>query len=95
MMAQGPLPFQYLEEKTETNLTSFSGLPLYLDMAIATGLCTEIIGKLKTKTRGWHDIQVIMSLIMLNLAGGSCVDDIERLEADEGLPSVPATVRQK
>ena len=34
--------------------------------------------------QGWTDTQVVMSLIMLNLVGGECVDDLEHLEADEG-----------
>jgi hypothetical protein len=34
--------------------------------------------------QGWTDAQVIMSLVLLNLAGGDCVDDLEHLEADRG-----------
>lgn len=85
MMTQGILPFQYQIEKSESGLTSFGGLPLYLEMAMATGLIQKIEGSLKTKSRGWKDHQMIMSLILLNIAGGDCVDDIERLERDEGM----------
>jgi len=34
--------------------------------------------------QGWTDEQMVMSLVMLNLAGGDCVDDIRVLEHDEG-----------
>ena len=34
--------------------------------------------------QGWTDSQVVLSLVLLNLAGGDCVDDIKILEADEG-----------
>jgi hypothetical protein len=84
-MTQGCLPFQYLDDRNESNLTSFSGLPLFIEMAIVSGLCNEIKSHLNTKIRGWSDLQLILSLIMNNLAGGDCVDDIDRLEADEGL----------
>ncbi len=40
--------------------------------------------KLHTKVQGWTDEQIILSLILLNLTGGECVDDLRILEADEG-----------
>jgi hypothetical protein len=44
------------------------------------------IGKhLHITTQGWTDQQIIISLILLNLAGGESVDDLRILEADEGL----------
>jgi hypothetical protein len=85
MMAQGLLPFQYKVENSESGLTSFAGLPLYIELAITTGLCQKIKQVLQIKSRGWTDLQIIMSLILLNLVGGDCVDDIERLELDEGM----------
>ena len=36
------------------------------------------------KVQGWTDEQIVMSLILLNLAGGESVDDLRILEADEG-----------
>ncbi len=35
--------------------------------------------------RGWTDEQMVMSLVLLNLAGGDCVDDLRVLEGDESL----------
>ena len=70
---------------SSNELTSFAGLPLYLELAMTTGLCAAIANKMKTKSQGWTDQQIILSLVLLNLAGGDCVDDIDRLEKDEGL----------
>ena len=88
MMTQGLLPFQYLRDKTEPNLTSFAGLPLYLDLMNVSGLRTTIDQQLQSKTQGWRDLHIILSLILLNLAGGDCVEDIERLQQDEGLATL-------
>ncbi len=42
--------------------------------------------KIRTEgNQGWSDHQIVMSLILLNLAGGDCVADLEKLESDEGL----------
>jgi hypothetical protein len=38
--------------------------------------------------QGWRDDQVVLSLVLLNLAGGDGVDDLSRLEGDEGFCQV-------
>jgi len=85
-MAQKVLPYEYEIEDGKSGLTAVGGLPTYLDLACATGLERSIDKHLKIRTgdQGWTDRQIVMSLIALNLAGGDCVDDIEKLEADEG-----------
>ena len=85
IMTQSALPFQYQAEKTDSGLTGFAGLPLYLDLAKQSGLVQYISQTLKTKMRGWTDAEMILSLILLNLAGGDCISDIDRLEQDAGL----------
>ena len=37
---------------------------------------------------GWTDSRTVLSLVLLNLAGGDCVDDIKILEADDGFCEV-------
>jgi hypothetical protein len=96
-MAQGILPFQYQEQSTTAGLTALAGLPTYLDLAQAAGLRDAIgrhLGVRKKGAQGWTDSQVVMALILLNLAGGDCVADIEQLEADEGLSQVMQRVEQ-
>jgi len=71
-MSQKRLSYQYEIEESEAGLTSFGGLPTYLDLAAATGLLGSI------------DRQMIVLQVLLNLVGGDCVEDIDKLEADEG-----------
>ncbi|MEA2005357.1 MAG: IS1380 family transposase [Acidobacteriota bacterium] len=85
-MAQKRLPFKYEEDERQRGITSLGGLPLYLDLANATGLYESVRRHIQIRedSQGWRDSQVIMSLILLNLSGGDCVEDLEILEADEG-----------
>lgn len=85
-MRQGLLPFQYEIEKNDEGMTSLGGLPLYLDFADLIGLRRLIAEHVHARVgdQGWTDDQMIMALVLLNLAGGDCVDDLRMLEADEG-----------
>jgi hypothetical protein len=89
-MAQGVLPFKYENEKTNTGMTALAGLPAYLDLAKVIGLSKSIEKHLKVRKggQGWTDNQIVLSLILLNLAGGDCVDDVKILEADDGFCEV-------
>jgi dTDP-L-rhamnose 4-epimerase len=71
-MAQGILPFKYEEEKKATGMTALAGLPLYLELAQKTGLGKSIQQHIKVREsgQGWTDSQIVMALILLNLAGG-------------------------
>lgn len=85
-MSQTTLPFKYEEDKKEMGITSLGGLALYTGLAHIMGLSKSISDHIRARenTQGWTDSQVILSLILLNLAGGDCVDDLNILEADEG-----------
>ena len=86
IMAQGQLPFQYEEERRESGVTGLAGLPVYMDLAQVMKV-RESIGRhlhVRDGGQGWSDAQVVMSLILLNLAGGECVDDLRVMEGDEG-----------
>ena len=86
-MIQGLPPFRYENDKQKSNITRFGGLPVYLDLAQASRLSKSIDRHLKASSdsQGWTDSQVVMSLILLNLSRGDCVEDLNRLESDEGL----------
>lgn len=90
MMTQGALPFKYQEEKKEGGMTALAGLPTYLDLAHVLGLRDSIREHVRVREgeQGWTDAQVILSLVLLNLAGGDCVDDLRVLEGDEGFSRV-------
>jgi hypothetical protein len=89
-MAQRALPYEYEIEESKAGLTAFGGLPTYLDLATATGFLKSIERHLRIRTgaQGWTDRQMIVSLVLLNLVGGDCVEDIEKLEGDEGFCQV-------
>ena len=83
-MKQSSLPFQY-QGSSSGNFTSFAGLPLFLELSNVCGLKDTIEQKMQLKSQGWTDAQIILSLLLLNIAGGDCVEDIDRLESDSGL----------
>ena len=83
-MSQGLLPYKYEEETTASGMTSLVGLPIYLDLASVLNLGESITRHLRIKIQGWTDEQIVMALILLNLAGGDSVDDLKILESDEG-----------
>ena len=77
MMPQGILPFQYEKEQNSVGMTGLSGLPLYLDLAQVAKIHEVIerqLGSFGPK-QGWTPAQHILSVILLNLAGGDCADD--------------------
>jgi hypothetical protein len=89
-MAQGILPFQYEKEEVSVGITGLAGLPLYLDMMHVSRLRQVIEHQLRANgpRQGWTWAQHIMSVILLNLAGGDCVDDLEVLNNDSGFGDV-------
>ncbi len=86
MLAQGVLPFQLEQGKRDKGLTALGGLPMYLDLAAVLGLgkCVEKHLKVRQGRQGWTDAQMVTALVLLNLAGGDCVDDLRILQGDEG-----------
>jgi len=95
-MAQGVLAYKYEEEKNDSNMTALAGLPVYLDLASVLGLGDHIRAHMHVReSQGWTDEQMILSLVLLNLAGGDSVDDIRILDKDEGFSRVLGRVETK
>lgn len=95
-MPQGILPYKYEEEENNTGMTALAGLPVYLDLASVLGLGDHIRTHMQIRqSQGWTDEQIILSLVLLNLAGGDSVDDIRILEKDEGFCKVLGRVEMK
>jgi hypothetical protein len=86
MMTQGELAFKYEEDKKGEGMTGMAGIGAYLDLACRSGMVRNIERHVKARKggQGWTDVETVLSLMMLNLVGGECVEDIERLESDEG-----------
>lgn len=87
MVACQVLPFQYVAPEVRGGLTSLAGLPNYFELAVVAGLreslATHVVAR--TGEQGWTCGQMVLTLVLLNLAGGDSVDDVERLESDDGL----------
>ena len=86
MIAQGVLPFRYEAERAAYGMTALAGLPAYVELGVVCGLSDSIRRNMRVwagRQQGWTDRQVVMALVLLNLAGGDCVDDVRVLEGDE------------
>ena len=82
----GALPFQYESEAGEAGLTGLAELPLYLELWRAAGLEESVARHVAVSgAQGWSDRQMVSALVLVNLAGGDGLDDLDRLEADGGL----------
>lgn len=97
MMTQGVLPFQYQIAKKSSGWTSFAGLGPYLDLIYAAELPLSIRQNVTARSgkQGWTDAQMIIALILLNLAGGDHVSDLNRLDTDQGLRKLLSHIEQK
>ena len=85
MMAQGELGFKYEVEHQGEGMTGMGGIGPYLDLACRSGMVRSIERHVKAQgQQGWTDAEGVLSLVMLNLVGGDCVEDVDRLESDEG-----------
>jgi hypothetical protein len=91
MMSQGILPCKSEVEPVASGMTALAGLPSYLDLSQVCGLTDSIRQHLtvcSSMQQGWTDEQIVISLILLNLAGGESVDDLRLLEGDEGFAQI-------
>ncbi len=86
-MPHSSISFQYEEDQSENSITGLAGLPVCLDLMSVMHLSESIRKHVQVRlgSQGWTDAEQIMSIILLNVAGGDCVDDIEKLNADRGL----------
>jgi len=85
MMAQGELGFKYEVDDKGGGMTGMGGIGPYLDLACRSGMVRSIERHVKARgEQGWTDAEGVLSLVMLNLVGGDCVEDVDRLESDKG-----------
>ena len=76
-MSQGVLPFKDESDKKTTGMKVLASLLMYLDLAQVIGLNQSIQKHLKMRatSQEWTGTQMDLALVMLNLAGGDCVED--------------------
>jgi len=85
-VATSALGYRYEEEGQSSGLTALGGLPPYLELAHLLGIPASIEQHLSLcqSGQGFTASEMVLSLTMLQLAGGDCVEDLTRLAADEG-----------
>jgi hypothetical protein len=80
-------------EAADTPTASSAGLVPYLELGQRLGM-PQLIDKTVAicGRQGWTDRQLILALVLVNLAGGDCMTDIDQLEADAGLAQMVRTL---
>jgi|HubBroStandDraft_1064217.scaffolds.fasta_scaffold55354_2 hypothetical protein len=81
-----PIPIKLEVDPTRCLTTAFAGIMPYLDLWNALGMPATVDKRVSIcGSQGWLDRQVVQSLLLLNLIGGDCVTDVDKLEDDAGL----------
>jgi hypothetical protein len=86
-MSQALLPFRVEVIPTNDKVTGRAGLPLIVELLAAFGM-TEVIHrelKIRQRSSGYREGELLEDIAMLMAAGGDCVADIKILKADGGL----------
>ncbi len=71
----------------EETLTVFGGIPLVVQTFRSLGLPKSVLEQVQVRERerGYDEASLVESFVILNAAGGECVDDFQRLRGDPGL----------
>lgn len=93
-MSHGVLPFQLSEEFSESGVTGLAGLPMYQELGHVLGLGKSVEKHLNVRSgkQGYTDVQFIIPLVLMNMAGGDCVADLAKLEDDPGFRRIAERV---
>ena len=87
-VTEQPLPFAYDDQATEEGVTALGGMPVLVQTfrSLAVGGSVRRNVTLKQRQRGLSEDAYVESFVILNAAGGDCLEDFEHLlRADEGL----------
>jgi hypothetical protein len=82
-----PMPFEIDLEPAKETWTARGGIPLVVETWRGLGLPASVKHNLKIKQRqrGFDEATFVESFLILNAAGGECLDDFDYLREDEGL----------
>ena len=84
---QGILPFVFEAAVQPMDLTAFAGLALVSETMLALGL-DEVVRErlqLRERQRGYDEFDKVHALVLVQAAGGDCVEDVRILARDAGL----------
>jgi Transposase DDE domain group 1 len=81
---QQGLGFDYEEGRTEQTITALAGIPLLVQAFRSLGLPASAKRNLsiKQRERGYDEATYVESFVILNAAGGECLDDFAHLRKD-------------
>lgn len=84
------LPIDIDPEPIEERLTAWGGAALLIQAIRSFDVpgSTQRNVQVKQRQRGYSEAEYVESLIVLHALGGDCVDDLERLREDAGLPEL-------
>jgi hypothetical protein len=84
---ESPLLFEVDPEPLEETLTAWGGIPLVVQAFRSLGLAQSVREQVRVKERqrGYDEATFVESFVILNAAGGECLDDFNRLRQDPGL----------
>ncbi len=84
---ESPLLFELDPQPAEEILTALGGMPLVVQAFRSLGLPGSVKQHVavKERQRGYDEATFVESFVILNAAGGECLDDFEHLRADVGL----------
>ncbi len=89
--AEGEFPFNYDWEPAKEVFAAYAGVPLFVRAARSLDVPGSVKRHLhlKQRERGFDELTYVESFLVLNLLGGDCLDDFERLREDAGLAEMP------
>lgn len=84
---ESPLLFEVDPEPASEVLTALGGIPLVVQAFRSLGVPGSVQQhvRVKERQRGYDEATFIESFVILNAAGGECLEDFERLREDAGL----------
>jgi hypothetical protein len=91
-VGQGLLPFRFAVAPRPMDLTARAGLPLVAETLLALGV-DELVRtglRLRVRQRGYAEFDTLQAIVLIQAAGGDCVEDVRVLARDAGLPRLLA-----
>jgi hypothetical protein len=89
---ESPLLLKLDPEPAPETLTALGGMPLLVQAFRSLGLPASVKRqvRIKQRQRGYDEATMVESFVILNAAGGECLEDFDRLRADGGLAELIA-----
>jgi hypothetical protein len=84
---ESPMLFEIDPEPARETLTALGGLPLLVQAFRSLGVPASVKRhvQVKERQRGYDEASFVESFVILNAAGGECLEDFDRLREDGGL----------